>query len=352
MTFKTSHSFRQAVGLPKDIIPVLKDLGMKNAPIADISSTFGIFDWNDECKKEGLKPVFGVSLFVSDNIHAKKPKTDLWTFYAIDEIKAINELVRLATSQFRYTPLLTYEQALSAEGVIKISGYRTQAEFMKPVDNLFIPVGPGMPLGLLKKFHADTYKYIQYQSNVYPTKEDEYWAETAGGRNFSIQTYPQYIMNDEEWEDSIWALSLDKETIDSAKKNWIDVLDRCKVDLKKADLLRPPSDKTLREMCEEGAKKIGVNLEDPVYKERLDTELKVISDKEFDDYFFIVADLMQWAQKHQMVGPGRGSSAGSLVCYLLGITQVDPIPYGLLFFRFLDPGRGGWRVNKDFTGFE
>lgn len=349
MTFKTSYSFRQAVGLPKDIVPVIKNIGYKSAPIADISSTFGLFEWKDECKKAELKPVYGVSLFVSDNIHAKKPKTDLWTFYAIDEIKYINELVRLATSQFRYTPLLTYDQALEAKGVIKISGYRTQIEFMKPVENLFVPVGPGMPLGLLKKF-GEEYNYIQYQSNVYPTKDDEYWAETAGGRNFSNQTYPQYIMNDEEWEESIWALHLSEDKIKEAKRNWQKVLSSCNAELKKADLLRPPHEKTLSEMCEDGAKKLGIDLDDPIYRERIETELKVISDKNFDDYFFIVADLMQWAQKNQMVGPGRGSSAGSLVCYLLGITQVDPIPYGLLFFRFLDPGRSDWPdIDGDFS---
>jgi len=350
MTFKTSYSFRQAVGLPKDIVPVVKAAGYSIAPIADISSTFGLFEWKDECAKAEVKPVYGVSLFVSDNIHAKKPKTDLWTFYAIDEIKAINELVRLATSQFRYTPLLTYEQALSARGVVKITGYRTQVEFMRPVDDLFIGIGPGTPLGLLKHFPETEYNYIQFQSNTYPKKEDEFWAETAGGRNFSNQTYPQFIMNDEEWEASIWSLKLKEDQIANAKENWQSVLNRCNAELKKADLLRPPSDKTLREMCEEGAIKLGINLDDPVYRERIETELKVISDKNFDDYFFIVADLMQWAQKNQMVGPGRGSSAGSLVCYLLGITQVDPIPYGLLFFRFLDPGRSDWPdIDGDFS---
>src|SRR6218665_984119 len=277
MTFKTSYSFRQAVGLPKDIVPVVKSKGYTNAPIADISSTFGLFEWKDECEKAGMKPVFGVSLFVSDNIHAKKPKTDLWTFYAIDEVKAINELVRLATSQFRYTPLLTYEQALNAKGVYKITGYRTQFEFMRPADNLFIGVGPGTPPALLKKFPETEYNYIQFQSNVYPNKEDEYWAETAGGRNFSNQTYPQYILNDEEWEESIWLLRLNEDQISKAKANWQYVLEKCNAKLKKADLLRPPHDKSLREMCEDGAKKLGVNLDDPVYRERIETELKVIS---------------------------------------------------------------------------
>lgn len=341
--FKTSYSFRNAVGLPKDVVPVLKELGYTSAPIADISSTFGWFEWREECEKVGIKPIFGVSLFVSDNIHAKKPKTDLWTFYAIDDVKYINKLVRLATSQFRYTPLLTIAQGLEAEGVIKITGYRTQTEFMSPNENLFVGISPGMSLGLLKNFPETEYNYIKFQSNVYPRKEDESWAETAGGsRNFSNQTYPQHILNDAEWEDAIWSLGLSQEQIAKAKENFDLVLDKCNASLKKAELLRPVHDKTLLEMCVEGAKTLDINLDDPVYKERLETELKVISDKKFDDYFFIVADAIKWAKSRQLVGPGRGSSAGSLVCYLLGITQVDPIPYGLLFFRFLDPGRTDW----------
>lgn len=352
MTFKTSYSFRQAVGLPKDIVPILKELNFEYAPIADISSTFAWYDWKDECEKVGLKPVFGVSLFVTDNLLAKKPKTDLWTFYAIDNIESVTKLVRLATSQFRYTSLLTYEQALEAEGVIKITGSRTQKEFMRPVDNLYISVSPSTPYGLLNQFSGEEYKYIQFQSNVFPTNEDEYWAETSGGRFFSNQTYDQHILTDKEWEDTLWTLHLSKEQIEICKANWKKAMQSCNAKLQKADLLRPKIDKTLREMCVEGADKLGIDLSDPIYAERLETELKVISDKEFEDYFFIVADLMQWAQKNQMVGPARGSSAGSLVCYLLGITQVDPIPYNLLFFRFLDPGRGGWRVIKNFTNFK
>lgn len=332
-----------AVGLPKDVVPVLKELGYTTAPIADISSTFGWSKWNDESVKAGLKPVFGVSLFVSDNIYAKKPKTDLWTFYAIDDIKYINKLVRLATSQFRYVPLLSYEQALNAEGVIKITGARTQKEFMKPVENLYISISPATAKGLIKQFPDDEYNFVQFQSNSYPRIEDEEWAETAGGsRNFSLQTFPQHILNDQEWEACISGLKLSEEKIHKAKDNLKVIFDQCNAGLKKADLLRPIVDKTLEQMCREGAELLKIDLTDPVYKERLETELKVIADKKFDDYFFIVADVISWAKQKQLVGPGRGSSAGSLVCYLLGITQVDPIPYGLLFFRFLDPGRTDW----------
>ncbi len=78
----------------------------------------------------------------------------------------------------------------------------------------------------------------------------------------------------------------------------------------------------------------------PEYLERADYEIKVICDKGFPSYFLIVADLISYAQSVNIrVGPGRGSAAGSLVAYAMGITNIDPIPHGLLFERFLNPER-------------
>ena len=81
-------------------------------------------------------------------------------------------------------------------------------------------------------------------------------------------------------------------------------------------------------------------LDEPRYVERLEEELSVIKDKRFASYFIVVRNMLNWAKKNEiMVGPGRGSSAGSLVCYALGITDIDPIKHGLLFFRFIDIDR-------------
>ena len=76
------------------------------------------------------------------------------------------------------------------------------------------------------------------------------------------------------------------------------------------------------------------------YEVRLMEELKIIRNKKFAPYFLVVSNMINWAKKEDiMVGPGRGSSAGSLLCYLLGITEIDPIEHGLLFFRFINPER-------------
>lgn len=118
------------------------------------------------------------------------------------------------------------------------------------------------------------------------------------------------------------------------------------------DLLPVPktnADEKLSQMASEGLKKL--NLQDnQVYLNRLEEELSIIKDKSFASYFLVVADMINWAKENNiMVGPGRGSAAGSLVCYALGITDVDPIEYDLLFFRFINPERNDFPdIDTDF----
>lgn len=98
-------------------------------------------------------------------------------------------------------------------------------------------------------------------------------------------------------------------------------------------------DKELKLLALEGLKERG--LEDKQdYLDRLDEELEIIKDKKFGPYFLVVRSMIAWAKKEDIaVGPGRGSAAGSLLCYALGITDIDPIQHGLLFFRFINPER-------------
>jgi DNA polymerase-3 subunit alpha len=98
-------------------------------------------------------------------------------------------------------------------------------------------------------------------------------------------------------------------------------------------------DKELRTLALEGLKTRGLD-DKQEYLDRLDEELEIIKNKNFGPYFLVVQNMIGWAKKEGiLVGPGRGSSAGSLVCYALRITDIDPIKYGLLFFRFINPER-------------
>ena len=95
----------------------------------------------------------------------------------------------------------------------------------------------------------------------------------------------------------------------------------------------------LRRKVKAGLKERGFG-DNPEYLSRIEEELEVIEQKNFSTYFLIVGNMVAWAKsKGIFVGPGRGSAAGSLVCYSLGITEVDPVRYGLLFFRFVNPDR-------------
>ena len=98
-------------------------------------------------------------------------------------------------------------------------------------------------------------------------------------------------------------------------------------------------DKELKMLALEGLKVRGLDT-NKEYLDRLDEELEIIKDKQFGPYFLVVSNMINWAKKEGiLVGPGRGSAAGSLLCYALRITDIDPIQHGLLFFRFINPDR-------------
>lgn len=118
------------------------------------------------------------------------------------------------------------------------------------------------------------------------------------------------------------------------------------------DLLPVPktdADDKLREMALKGLERLQ-KASDEVYLARVEEELSVIASKNFASYFLVVGDMINWAKDTGIrVGPGRGSAAGSLVCYALGITDVDPIKYDLLFFRFINPERNDFPdIDTDF----
>ena len=98
-------------------------------------------------------------------------------------------------------------------------------------------------------------------------------------------------------------------------------------------------DKELKTLAMEGLKVRGLETNQE-YLDRLEEELEIIKNKNFGPYFLVVQNMIGWAKKEGiLVGPGRGSAAGSLLCYALGITDIDPIKHGLLFFRFINPER-------------
>jgi DNA polymerase-3 subunit alpha len=161
-----------------------------------------------------------------------------------------------------------------------------------------------------------------------------------GDREISFTDFDIHLLSDEEMHNAMKAQGIDREDMYEATREVSakveDYAIEDHLDLLPVQYQHP--DKELRDLAIAGLEKRGILNEE--YIARLDEELKVISDKNFGPYFLVVRSMIAWAKKEGiMVGPGRGSAAGSLLCYALEITDIDPIKHGLLFFRFINPER-------------
>jgi DNA polymerase-3 subunit alpha len=159
-------------------------------------------------------------------------------------------------------------------------------------------------------------------------------------RQMSFKDFEIHLLSDEEMRNAMLKQGIDREDMYQNSKDIADQIEDYDIqdhlDLLPAQYVNPIEE--LMELALEGLNQKG--LVKPEYLERLHEELSVIRDKNFGPYFLVVRNMINWAKKEGiMVGPGRGSAAGSLLCYALGITDVDPIQHGLLFFRFINPER-------------
>ena len=161
-----------------------------------------------------------------------------------------------------------------------------------------------------------------------------------GERQISFTNFDIHLLSDDEMRAAMQAQGIDREDMYQATHAISDKIEdygiQDHLDLLPVQYQNP--DAELRELAIAGLEKRGVLNDD--YIARLDEELKIIKDKNFGPYFLVVRSMIAWAKKEGiMVGPGRGSAAGSLLCYALEITDIDPIVHGLLFFRFINPER-------------
>lgn len=335
---RSGYSFRVAFGHLPDVHSRVIECGYNAAPIADVNSAFGFVRWAKLSAKAKIKPVFGVELNVVPRLGEKKPIIDRWSFYARESLRPLNDLIALATSNPGKEPSITYAQASAASGLTKIAGERGRLDEFRPSPELYIGLSPSISKGYFRAAKEAGFSFVAKSDNVYPRIEDREIYRVALGWRSGTQTYPQHILTDDEWRAALF-YGCDPEIATLALDNRKTILDACNAELIKAELIVPERPAPLKEMCEIGASQLGVDLSDPVYRERLERELTLIKEKNFEDYFYILADMINWAKKRMIVGPGRGSSCGSLVCYLLGITAIDPIPYGLIFERFIDINR-------------
>jgi DNA polymerase III alpha subunit len=330
------------VGHIPEVLSRLQEIGSKVAPITDRLSTFGFVRWTKAAKKVGLKPIYGVELAVVPELGAAKPIADYWTFIALDSLRPLHDLIYLATNNPGKEPSLTYKQALAGAeaGLAAIAGERLLLSSLPSSipGQFYWALAPSSSKGLARAVAERGIPMIASGDNYFPRREDEELYRVALEWRSGTQTYPRHILSDDEWMEATARVASPEQQAEALRHRGV-LADRATVEMRKARLLVPEKPATLRKLCEIGAKRKGVSLRDPVYKERLKRELDLIKEKQFEDYFYILADLIGWAKQRMIVGPARGSSCGSLVCYLLDITAIDPIPYGLIFERFIDVNR-------------
>jgi DNA polymerase-3 subunit alpha len=160
-------------------------------------------------------------------------------------------------------------------------------------------------------------------------------------RQMTFRDFEIHLLSDEEMHKAMEAQGIDRQdmydnTVEITNKiEDYDIQDH--LDLLPVQYQNPNEE--LRSLAMDGLAEKGL-ADKQEYIDRLTEELGIIADKNFGPYFLVVRNMISWAKKEDiMVGPGRGSAAGSLLCYALGITDIDPIQHGLLFFRFINPER-------------
>lgn len=210
MTFLTNMSFRKATGSADEVCKRLKELGYTYAPLSDIDGTWAFVKWKEACEKYDLKPVFGVSLHVTEIIAAKKPAIDLWKFYAIDDLKPLNDLVRKAFDQGRslqrigFTPLIRYSDLPDIGNLIKVSGYKSKLDFMNPDDeNLFVGLSPLCSKGYVKSAIEKGFSFMLTQEARYVNEKDRKFYEISCGFNADLRVTPQHILSEEDLKKEI-----------------------------------------------------------------------------------------------------------------------------------------------------
>jgi DNA-directed DNA polymerase III PolC len=294
--------------------------------IADDNSTFGHYQLYKLCNERGVKPILGVRLMVTLwKVEKRKGWGPNYIFIAKnnDGLVEIYELVKKSFDNFYYFPFIELKDVVElSENVIVISEH---FETDERIDYIGIS-----PITTPKALKSNLPK-VALSSNRYIHPHNRHVYELLAGDKRETQTYPQYILSSDHHKSMFGN--------DEAIKNTYVIAEQCNVEFTPSDMIRYKGSNKIEYLCKLGSIRLKVNLEDPEYKARYEREMKLIIEKDYVDYFLIVADMIKFAKKSMLVGPSRGSSAGSLVCYLCGITTVDPIKYGLLFERFIDINR-------------
>lgn len=332
LKLRTEYSFRKAYGpIPK----VIAASGGDALGIAD-NGTWGHIPFLSECLKQGKKPILGIELPVVDTLDRVKQPNRMFTLIPKNDkaFGRMNRIVETAYNNFYYMPRLSHNQALEIDAdddFILLTGPFISLDRLSDFNNIIIELSVAN-LQYQKRLLKTRFKAVVVNDQYYPIPEDKIAYDILTGRNAHRRTQPCHIMSEAELRSAMPWVS------DSAFSLSEELAELVNINKPVVDNVKFPEEQSLHTLCMEGFKRKNLK-PTKEYLDRMEYELQLIRDKDFKDYFLVIADMIMDAKKTMLVGPSRGSSAGSLVCFLMGITEVDPILHDLMFERFIDVTR-------------
>lgn len=333
----TEYSFRMAYGKIKDIIENSKQ---ECVAITDKFTTFGHIPFWKLCKKNNKKPILGIELSFVENckLKAKQPIGNV-VLLAINN-KGLNKIYELATKASEnkyYIPRCDFNDLrhLLETDVIVILLDEFCSKYVIGRNNTYLGMSPLTFNPEYIKLKKD-FPLLAISDNNFDVKENEILYQIVmGEKAFEQRVEKSWLLNEEEWKKEVyWLNEKEKEECIQNTKEISNKIEY--IEFQQAHLPKLETEENLKDLCLRGFRERGIDSENKKYKERLEYELNVIKIKDFEEYFLIVYDLVNFAKPRMLIGPGRGSAAGSLVCYLLGITEIDPLKFNLFFERFID----------------
>ena len=326
---KTNNSLLTSMIKIDELVNFAKKNNIKALTITD-NNMYGVMEFYKACIKENIKPIIGLEVEIESNI----------VLYAKDSIGYKN-LIKLSTIQSERQ--LTLEDLNKySSNLICIVPYKS-LNIYNDLNKIYIDIFKGYSNKQERtSIEGENLVYLKpiYYLEPYEEEYIRYLIAIKKGT-----TVDNIIM--EENNNYIVSENIINKHFSNDMKNNIKITEMCNVEIKHEDDLLPiyptPNNDSyayLKEECKKGIKRIFGTTVPRIYVDRLKYELEIINKMGFCNYFLVVADYVKYAKENDiLVGPGRGSAAGSLVSYLLNITTIDPIKYNLLFERFLNPER-------------
>jgi DNA polymerase-3 subunit alpha len=382
----TEFSLLDGASRISKLIERAKTLNMPAVAITDHGSMYGVIDFYKEAKKAGIKPIIGCEVYVAPRSRREKTAVEGESYYHLILLAESNEgyrnLVELVsranTEGFYYKPRIDRELLKEySQGLICLSAC-IAGEIPAMLLKGDTEAAERITREYLEIFDREHF-FLELQDHGMPEQKDANKGLLALARKFDIQLVAtndlHYIdKNDAEAHDVLLCIQMGK-TVDDAGRlkfptqefylksaeemsqlfseypeaieNTVKIAERCQVEFEFGTFHLPEfplpdgvsADEYLRDMCQSLLSTRYEVITDEV-TERLAYELSIIKKMGYSSYFLIVWDFINYARSSDIpVGPGRGSAAGSIVAYLLKITNIDPLKYNLLFERFLNPER-------------